>query len=216
MRRIFGLGTPLVETLSAIGDVICASALWILFSLPVVTMGAANVALYRTINRCMRQNKPGIWKTFSQTFRDNFKTATVAWLIELAAVAVLTLDTLVFRGMWMKGDSLGFLYWLAIAFLVAALAWTAYVAAYAARFTGGVRDVLHFGLLMLRMHPLYALGMMLLILGGLVLCLLAPALVLFAPAGMCWGSTYLLEPVFRMHMRAEDLEKETGGLPRKE
>ncbi len=45
MRRIFGLDSPLVETLSTIGDIICISALWIIFSLPVFTMGAASAAM---------------------------------------------------------------------------------------------------------------------------------------------------------------------------
>ncbi len=179
-------------------------------------MGAANVALYTTVNRCMRQNKPGIWKHFWQSFRDNFKVATIAWVIELLVMAVLTLDTLVLRGMWIRGDSMGWMYWAALVFWFAALTWLAYVAAYAARFTGRVREVLHFGLLLLRMHPLYALGMMLLIMAGLALCLMAPVLVLFAPAGICWVSTYLLERVFRLHMRPEDLARETGGLPKKD
>ncbi len=215
MKRIFGLGSPLVENLSTIGDVICASALWIVFSLPVFTMGAANVALYTTVNRCMRQNKPGIWKHFWQSFRDNFKVATIAWIVELLVMAVLTLDTLVFRGMWIRGDGMGGLYWVALLFWLVALTWLAYVAAYTARFTGRVRDVLYFALLFLRLHPLYTLGMMLLITAGLALCLMAPVLVLFAPAGLCWVSTFLIERVFRLHMRPEDLAKETGGLPEK-
>ena len=110
---------------------------------------------------------------------------------------------------------MGRLYWVALVFWVAAMTWTAYVAAYTARFTGRVREVLYFGFHLLRMHPLYTLGMMLLLTGGLALCLLAPVLVLFAPAGLCWVSTYLLERVFRLHMRPEDLERETGGLPPK-
>ena len=213
MKRIFGLGSPLVETLSTIGDVICLSALWIVFSLPVFTMGAANTALYAAVYRCLRQNKAGIWKNFYSAFRENFRVSTLAWLAELLVMAVITLDVMVFRGLWKTGESMGFLYWAALFFWLAALTWLAYVAAYTARFTGKVREVLYFGIHLLRMHPIYALGMILLLAGGLALCLLAPVLVLFAPAGVCWVSTFLLERVFRLHMRPEDLERETGGLP---
>ncbi len=216
MRRIFGLESPLVETLSTIGDVICLSVLWILFSLPVFTMGAANTALYTTVYRCMRVNKAGVWKNFWNSFKDNFKVSTLAWLAELLVLAVLTLDVMVFGGMWKSGDGMGNFYWVALVFWFVALAWMAYVAAYTARFTGTVKEVLYFGIHLLRMHPLYALGMMLLLAGGLALCLTAPVAVLFAPAGICWASTYLLERVFRLHMRPEDLERETGGLPNKQ
>ncbi len=210
MRRIFGLDSPLVETLSTIGDIICISALWIIFSLPVFTMGAASAAMYATVYRCIRLNKAGIWKNFRNTFRENLKVASLAWIAELLVIAVLTLDVLVFRGMRMRGDGMGHLIWLA------ALTWTAYVAAYIARFTGRVREVLYFGIHLFRSHPVYGLGMMILTAGALALCLLAPVMVLFAPAGICWASTFLLERVFRLHMRPEDLERELGALANKE
>ena len=216
MKRIFGLGSPLVETLSTIGDIICVSALWIIFSLPIVTMGASGTALYTTVYRCIRLNKAGIWKNFWNSFKDNFKVSTLAWLVELLVIAVLTLDAMVFRSLWKAGESMGSLYWVALVFWFAALTWQVYVAAYIARFTGRVREVLYFGIHLLRMHPLYALGMMLLLMGALALCLMSPVLVIFAPGAICWVSTFLLERVFRLHMRPEDLERETGGLHKNE
>ncbi|MBQ6175538.1 MAG: YesL family protein [Clostridia bacterium] len=216
MKRIFGLGSPLVETLSTIGDIICVSALWIIFSLPIVTMGASGTALYTTVYRCIRLNKAGIWKNFWNSFKDNFKVSTLAWLVELLVIAVLTLDAMVFRSLWKAGESMGSLYWVALVFWFAALTWQVYVAAYTARFTGRVREVLYFGIHLLRMHPLYALGMMLLLMGALALCLMSPVLVIFAPGAVCWVSTFLLERVFRLHMRPEDLERETGGLQKNE
>ena len=215
MQRFFGLDSPLIETLTRIGDIICLSVLWLVFSLPVVTIGASNAALYAAVYRCLRQNKAGIWKNFKNAFVGNFKVATLAWIAELLALAVLSADALVFRSLWLSGETMGPLYWVALAFLAAALTWTAYVAAYTARFTGRTREVLHFGLLMLRSHPLHTLGIMAIILAGLALCLTVPVALLFAPATMCWGSTFLMERVFRCHMRPEDLERETGGLPKK-
>lgn len=215
MKRMLGLGGPLMEMLTTIGDFICISALWIVFSLPVVTMGASTAALYATVYRCMRVDKAGIWKNFWKSFRDNFKVATLAWVAELMVMAVLTVDVLIFRSLWRTGRSMGGLYWPALVFWFAALTWIVYVAAYIARFTGRVRDVLYFGIHLLRMHPLYALGMVLVLALGLAACLMAPVVVLFAPACVCWVSTFLLEKVFRLHMRPEDLARETGGLPEK-
>ena len=84
------------------------------------------------------------------------------------------------------------------------------MAAYAARFNGTVRDVLRFGLVLLRLHPIRALGVMLPILAGLALCLAVPLTALFAPATVCWGCSFSLEQIFRLHMQPEDLKKEAA------
>ena len=44
MKRIFDIDSPLMNGLMKIGDCICLSALWLLFSLPVVTIGASSTA----------------------------------------------------------------------------------------------------------------------------------------------------------------------------
>ena len=64
--------------------------------------------------------------------------------------------------------------------------------------------------MLLRLHPIRALGVMLPILAGLALCLLVPFTVLFAPAAVCLACSYSLEQVFRLHMQPEDLEKEAA------
>ena len=193
-----------------IGDLICLSVLWLAFSLPVVTMGAASAALYAAVHHCLRRNEAGIWKHFRDAFRENFKRSTLAWLIELAVLAVLALDVAVFRTIRLAGGAMGGLYWLALFVEAVALTWTAFVAAYAARFNGTVREILRFGLVLLRLHPIRALGVMLPILAGLALCLAVPFTVLFAPATVCLACTYSLEQVFRLHMQPEDLEKEAA------
>ncbi len=208
MNRLFGLNSPLVENLTKIGDMICASFLWLVFSLPVITAGASTSAMYTTLFQCLRQNKTGLWKRFWGAFRENFRVTTLAWLIELLVLAVLTLDVLVFRSLWIRGDSMGFLYWAALFFWVIVLTWFLYVAAYAARFTGGVKEILVNGLRILRLHPLHALAVMILILAGIALCLIAPVAVLLLPAAVCWAGSFILERVFLKHASPEDPEQE--------
>lgn len=208
MNRLFGIDSPLMGVLMKIGDCICLSVLWLLFSLPIVTIGASSTALYAAVHHSMRCGGAGIWKKFWEAFRENFKRATLAWLLELLVLAVLTVDTAVFRSIRLSGGAMGKLYWAALLLEAIGLTWTAYVAAYGARFNGTVREILHYGLLLLRLHPLRALGVMLPILAGLALCLTVPFMLLFAPAAVCWACSYSIEAVFRLHMQPEDLEKE--------
>ena len=210
MNRLFGMDSPLIGALTRIGDCICLSVLWLVFSLPVFTIGASSAALYAAVYRCLRRNEAGIWKNFWNAFRENFKRSTLAWLAELLVLAVLAVDAAVFRSLKLSGGAMGNLYWVALLLCCVALTWTVYVAAYAARFNGSVREILHFGLVLLRLHPIKALGVLLPLLAGLALSLMAPVMVLFAPAAICWLCSITLEKVFRLHMQPEDLEKETA------
>ena len=208
MNRLFGMDSPLMVALMKIGDLLCLSVLWLVFSLPIFTIGASSTALYAAVFYCLRRNEAGVWKHFWKAFRENFKRSTLAWLIELAVLAVFSLDVAVFRAIRLSGGAMGKLYWAALLLEAVALTWTAYVAAYAARVNGTVGDILRYGLVLLRLHPIRALGVMLPILAGLALCLLVPFTVLFAPAAVCLACSYSLEQVFRLHMQPEDLEKE--------
>lgn len=210
MNRLFGMDSPLVGGLMKIGDLLCLSVLWIVFSLPVFTIGASSAALYAAVYHCLRRNEAGIWKHFWNAFRENFRRSTLAWLIELAVLALISLDAAVFRSIRLSGGAMGKLYWAALLLEAVALTWTAYVAAYAARVNGTVRDILRFGFVLLRLHPIRALGVMLPILAGLALCLMVPFTVLFAPATVCLVCTYSIERIFRLHMQPEDLEKEAA------
>lgn len=210
MNKLFGMDSPLMGTLIKIGDLLCLSILWLVSSLPIFTIGASSAALYAAVYHCLRRNEAGIWKKYWNAFRENFKRSTLAWLIELVVLVVLALDTAVFRTIRLSGSAMGALYWVALFVEAVALTWTAYVASYSARFNGTVRDVLRFGLVLLRLHPILALGVMLPIVAGLALCLTVPFTVLFAPATVCWVCSYSLEQVFRMHMQPEDLKKEAA------
>ena len=210
MNRLFGTESPLMVGLMKIGDLLCLSILWIVASLPVFTIGASSAALYAAAHHCLRRDGTGVWKTFWNAFRENFRRSTLAWLIELLILTVLALDAAVFRSIRLSGGAMGSLYWAALFVEAVGLTWTAFVAAYAARFNGSVKEILRYGFLLLRLHPIRALGVMLPILAGIALCLMVPFMVLFAPAAVCWACSFTLEKIFRLHMQPEDLEKETA------
>ncbi len=73
--------------MTRIGTVIAANILFILFSFPVVTAGAAFAALYHTMLKMLR-SKDAInpFKQFWKGFTGNFKQATVVWLVSLVLI----------------------------------------------------------------------------------------------------------------------------------
>ena len=78
--------------LTAIIDLIAAGLLWLLFSLPVLTAGAATTAAYYAVVKCIRHERGRLWPSFWGAFRSNFRQSTLSWLIALAYLGLGTMN----------------------------------------------------------------------------------------------------------------------------
>lgn len=78
--------------LNRTGDIIIANLLFLICSIPLVTIGASLTALHHCMLRIVKGNPSGITGMFFRSFRENFKQATGAWLILAAAGIVLLLN----------------------------------------------------------------------------------------------------------------------------
>ncbi len=92
MNRLFNYENPVMQFISKIFDLIVLNLFFLLFSIPVVTMGASLSALYYVSLKILRGEDPYIWQNFFKAFRQNFKQATLVWVILLVASALLGMD----------------------------------------------------------------------------------------------------------------------------
>lgn len=80
--------TKILGFFDTLGDLILCNALWILCSLPLVTIGAAYAALYTCVRKILA--KEGVRaKDFFAAFKRCFKPASGAWLLLLALFALI-------------------------------------------------------------------------------------------------------------------------------
>lgn len=68
------------------------SLLWLVCCLPVFTAGAATTALYYVCLKCAHGEETSVTSMFFRSFKQNFKQATVLWLILLPAGVLLGVD----------------------------------------------------------------------------------------------------------------------------
>ena len=68
--------SQLSRVLASLIDIIFSGTLWCLFSLPIVTIGAASAALYYTSVKCIRHERGRLWPVFWKGFRDIFSCCT--------------------------------------------------------------------------------------------------------------------------------------------
>jgi len=99
MNRLFDLDGPVMQFITKIAYSAYLNLLWLICCLPIVTAGAATTALFYVSLKVAKNEEGNITKMFFRSFRENFKKATVIWLILLAVGLVLAVDGYIFYHM---------------------------------------------------------------------------------------------------------------------
>ncbi len=92
MLKIFNLDSPVMRMLSTAADLMILNLLWLLCSIPIVTVGAATTALYYVCFQIVEGTEGSIVKSFFGAFKANFKKGTVIWLTTLVIGLFLAFD----------------------------------------------------------------------------------------------------------------------------
>lgn len=109
MEQLAAFKDGLKHKLTLAGDLIIINLLFVLCSIPVITLGAAGAASYTYIIRLLRGEPIGF--SFSRYFKDFaacFKKATLGWLLELVCLALAAGD-LWFAVIYSEPDNMFFL-----------------------------------------------------------------------------------------------------------
>lgn len=85
--------------LSRITDFFLLNILWIIFSIPLFTMGASTAALYSVMFKLIQKNESYIAREFFYTFKNNFRQGTACWFGFLLLQLILAADFLIIRQM---------------------------------------------------------------------------------------------------------------------
>lgn len=83
---MFSPDSKFMEIIGRITDLILLNILFLITCLPVFTIGASLSALYTMTFRLMREEYSSIIKSYFKAFKDNFKQATVIWILLLLIV----------------------------------------------------------------------------------------------------------------------------------
>lgn len=97
--KIFNLDSPFMQGLSRMADLLILNLIAGICCIPIVTIGASMTALHYMSLKMARNEECYIVKGFFKSFKDNFKQATIIWLIFLAAIAVLFIDFIIMNNL---------------------------------------------------------------------------------------------------------------------
>lgn len=77
MKHIFSLDGKLFLFLNRLADLLLLNILWLITSIPLLTIGASTTALYYVTLKCVRNEENYIVRSFFRSFRQNFRQATI-------------------------------------------------------------------------------------------------------------------------------------------
>lgn len=83
---------PVVRGLGRLADFVLLNLLWLLCSIPIITIGASTTALYTVMLKIVKNEEGYVVKGFFKAFKENFKQGTVIWLVFLALGILLIVD----------------------------------------------------------------------------------------------------------------------------
>ena len=91
-QKLFSTENPVWRAMDKMGDLMILNVLFIIFSIPVFTIGASMTALYTMTFKMLDETEGNLVKNFFKAFKSNFKQATAIWGVVLAAGLFLAYD----------------------------------------------------------------------------------------------------------------------------
>lgn len=88
---IFSQNSGFVKFVNRALDVIFLNVLWIVCSLPIITLGASTCAAYSVTLKMVDDEEGYVGKMFFKAFKENFKYGTFMWLIDAPLIYILTI-----------------------------------------------------------------------------------------------------------------------------
>ncbi len=213
MDRLFNVNNPLMRGLSKLFDIGWLSLIYVVFCVPIVTIGAATTSLYYVSAKVLRKDRGYVWAEFWHSFKLNFKPATLIWLIFAAIYGLLYFNLTTFNTSNAAGGYLVGAY-IALAFIVTCVA--SYAFCLLSRFNMNVRGILRYALYMSFRHFLHTLCFLaILFVAGFGIYagfrVQLPILLLFVPGLGSFLYTFPMEHLLKKYMpKAEKRYTENG------
>ena len=97
LSGFFNYDNPVWRFIGKFGDLIILNVLWFVCSIPIFTIGASTTAVYYVTLKLARNDDGYTIRSFFKSFKENFKQATIIWLIALLVGIILVGDFLILR-----------------------------------------------------------------------------------------------------------------------
>lgn len=215
MRDFFNGDSKLMRILAKLFDIGYLSILFILFCVPIVTIGASLTALYYTTVKVIRHDRGYVFQEFWHAFKLNFVSATIMWIIQAGLAALLWFNMTVTSGNIDNVDSVGFFSGMYLVLGLILYAIGCYAFPVLSRFMMNKRQIARMSLY-LAIRYIYVTIPLIVISGASVLAIVVlmpymPIIPIVVPALAALLYSYLMEFVLKKFMPKEEKKVTEDG-----
>lgn len=210
------LDNPITHMLGRLADFVILNVLWVICSIPIVTIGASTTALYAVMLKLVKNEEGYIAKGFLKAFKENFKKSTMIWLVFFLLGILIAVDFFSLKLMPGRlGGGLQVLFLVLGCMLVVA---SVYAFALQARFENTIKNTLKNALILLFARLPYTILIMILSIGPVIITFmtlqtLVIGVMLWLVVGVslvAWLNSFLLRHIFQKleDVQSQDKEQE--------
>lgn len=199
MKSLFDLNSPMMQFLLTLRDFVVLNVLWIIFCIPIITIGASTSALYSVAFKVAEDKDNYVAKQFMKAFRENLRQSIIAELILIIPILLIGFGLF----FWASFQSIigTIISTICIIFLVLLVGTMLYTFPLIARYENTTKQTLKNGLFFCVEYKKYTIIIILLTVLGVTLNVLtAPTAVImcmFGYAFIAYVNSYLLLKVFK-------------------
>lgn len=212
MRNFFGSDSTLMKVLGKMFDMAYLSLVFILFCLPVVTIGASLTALYYTTVKVIRRERGYVFQEFLRSFKLNFVTATIFWVLQV--VLLFVMDFNVSTVVEQDGGKIGIMSGAYIVIGVFIYAISVYAYPILSRFDMKRTKMLRLAFYMMLKHFYCTIPMVILSAGSILaivfLANVLPIIPLLLPTLATYINSFMMEWMFKKYMPKSEEYTEDG------
>ena len=207
MHALFNQDGPLFSFGEKLFDLIAVSLLWVIFCIPIFTIGPATSALYYVAVKQIRKDRGSLLKNFFSSFRDGLRigiplTSIVLIYTTIMVATVWLVNSMIDNGS--PGTASSYLSFGAKALLVPLLFILPYLAPVLSRFSLGVFAILKLCIVMSIRFFWRTLLALVLFAGAAVLLWFIPYLFILLPGVCALVCSFLIEPALRKYQPEPD------------
>lgn len=196
-------GRELLEKMSWVADLLMLSILWFVFSIPLVTIGAASSGMYRAIQYRLQNGNGNIWHPFWRTFKSSFIQSTILWLGYASLILVFILNQALLvsdlANSWLNHFSQVFLLFLIVGsapILIMSLS-------YIARFDNSLKIIWKNTMVLSMAHFKDTMYILIVVIVSIASVYLVPILIVIVPAFSFSRICPRLENIYSLYVKEE-------------
>lgn len=210
MGDLFNLDNPVWRFISKVFDAFILSILFLITSIPIITIGASASALYHALIKLVNDEEGYITKDYFKGFKQNFKQATLSFLIVFVIFILLIIDLLFALGhsnhIW-ANIMYSFFSFLICSFFI----FSTYLFALIARFENTTKNLFKFSFILFIKHFGWSVIIFLLFLFCVMSSFKYPPLILAIPGFHALITSYIFNHIFDRYSPKEDEDKDKNN-----